>query len=239
MARAQQTDALTLEQEIESPAQAQQVSILLVDDHQENLLALEATLGYLDQNIVKATSGREALKLLLDQDFAVILLDVHMPDMDGFETAALIREREKSQNIPIIFLTAMHKSEGQVFRGYSLGAVDYIFKPFEPEILKAKVTVFIDLYKKTEEVKRQAELLLQKNQELDRRNKAIVELYQEIEKKNDELEMRVQQRTAELARVNTALQAEILERQRAEEERSQLLASEQKARAEAEAANHA
>jgi Signal transduction histidine kinase len=210
-----------------------------VDDRQENLLALEATLGYLDQNIVKATSGREALKLLLDQDFAVILLDVHMPDMDGFETAALIRERQKSQSVPIIFLTAMHKSEGQVFRGYSLGAVDYIFKPFEPEILKAKVAVLIELYKKTEEIKRQAELLMQKNQELDQRNKAIVELYREIEKKNDELEMRVEQRTAELARVNIALQAEILERQRAEEERTQLLASEQKARTEAEAANHA
>src|SRR5437764_5750264 len=239
MARAQQANALMLEQELGKSAQEQTVSILLVDDRQENLLALEATLGYLDQNIVKATSGREALKLLLDQDFAVILLDVHMPDMDGFETAALIRERQKSQNVPIIFLTAMHKSEGQVFRGYSLGAVDYIFKPFEPEILKAKVAVFIELYKKTEEIKRQAELLLQKNQELDQRNKAIVELYREIEKKNDELEMRVEQRTAELARVNIALQAEIIERQRAEEERTQLLASEQKARAEAEAANHA
>src|SRR5262244_1062233 len=88
-------------------ARDERVSILIVDDHQENLLALEATLNFLDQSIVKATSGREALRLLLDRDFAVILLDVHMPDMDGFETAALIRSREKSQSIPIIFLTAM------------------------------------------------------------------------------------------------------------------------------------
>ncbi|HJQ26136.1 MAG TPA: response regulator [Blastocatellia bacterium] len=228
-----------LEQELNEPARESQVNILLVDDRQENLLALEATLGYLGQNIVKAASGRDALKLLLDEDFALILLDVHMPDMDGFETAALIREREKSQTVPIIFLTAMHKGQGQVFRGYSLGAVDYIFKPFEPEILKAKVAVFIELYKKTEEIKRQAELLRQKNQELDQTNREIVELYREIEKKNDELELRVQQRTAELARANAALHAEILERQRAEEERLQLLISEQQARAEAEAANHA
>jgi signal transduction histidine kinase len=239
MARAKQADILMSEQTPETPAKEQAVNILLVDDRQENLLALEATLGYLDQNIVKANSGREALKLLLDHDFALILMDVHMPDMDGFETAALIRRREKSQSVPIIFLTAMNKSEGQVFRGYSLGAVDYIFKPFDPDILKAKVAVFIELYKKTEEIKRQAELLLEKNRELDRTNKAVIALYEEIEHKNDELEVRVRQRTADLARANEALQAEITERQRAEEERTKLLALEQKARAEAEAANHA
>jgi signal transduction histidine kinase len=239
MAGAKQANTLMLEQELETPGQEATVNILMVDDRQENLLALEAALGYLGQNLVKATSGREALKLLLDHDFAVILMDVHMPDMDGFETAALIRQREKSQSVPIIFLTAMNKSEGQVFRGYSLGAVDYIFKPFEPEILQAKVNVFIELYKKTEEIKRQAELLLEKNRELDRTNKAIVELYQEIERKNDELEVRVHQRTAELAETNVALQAEIVERRRAEEERTELLAREQLARAEAEAANHA
>ena len=239
MTRPQQEDTWMLEQELDVSADEVRVNILMVDDHPENLLALEATLSYLGQNIVKANSGREALKLLLDQDFAVILLDVHMPDMDGFETAALIREREKSQNIPIIFLTAMHKGEGQVFRGYSLGAVDYIFKPFEPEILKAKVSVLIELYKKTEEIKRQAELLKSKNQELDNTNRAIVDLYNEIEKKNDELESRVQERTSQLARTNEALFAEIAERKHAEEERTQLLISEQKAREQAEAANRA
>jgi signal transduction histidine kinase len=230
---------MMLEQPLETPAKEPAVNILLVDDRSENLLALEATLSYLEQNLIKANSGREALKLLLDHDFALILMDVHMPDLDGFETAALIRQREKSQNVPIIFLTAMNKSEGQVFKGYSLGAVDYIFKPFEPEILKAKVAVFIELYKKTEEIKRQAELLLVKNRELDHTNRAMAVLNQEIERKNDELEMRVRQRTAELAETNDALQAEIIERQRAEEERTRLLAREQKARAEAEAANHA
>jgi signal transduction histidine kinase len=235
----QQINTWMLEQEFDTSAEEQRVNILMVDDHPENLLALEASLSYLGQNIVKANSGREALKLLLDQDFAVILLDVHMPGMDGFETAALIRDREKSQNIPIIFLTAMHKGEGQVFRGYSLGAVDYIFKPFEPEILKAKVSVLIELYKKTEEITRQARLLQSKNQELDSTNRAIVDLYNEIEKKNDELESRVRERTSELARTNEALFAEIAERKHAEEERTQLLISEQKAREQAEAANRA
>ncbi|MFP5261731.1 MAG: response regulator [Blastocatellia bacterium] len=232
-------NSLVLEQELGDPAAGQKVNILVVDDHPENLLALEASLSFLDQNVVKANSGREALKLLLNQDFAVILLDVHMPDMDGFETAALIRERERSQNIPIIFLTAMHKGEGQVFRGYSLGAVDYIFKPFEPDILNAKVSVFIELYKKTQEIKRQAELLQSKNEELDSTNRAIVGLYNEIEKKNDELEVRVRERTAELARVNEDLFTEIAERKQAEEERTQLLISEQRAREQAEAANRA
>jgi signal transduction histidine kinase/AmiR/NasT family two-component response regulator len=218
---------------------AKQASILVVDDRQENLLALEATLRFLGQNIVKANSGREALRLLLDQDFAVILLDVHMPEMDGFETASLIRNRERSQNTPIIFLTAMHKGQGQVFKGYSLGAVDYIFKPFEPEILKAKVAVFIELYKKTEEISRQADLLRAKNEELDRTNSSVVELYRQIEKKNDELEERVQERTAQLAKTNLALQAEVAERRKAEEERTRLLVREQRAREEAERANRA
>jgi signal transduction histidine kinase len=215
------------------------VNILLVDDHPENLLALEATLGQLNQNVVKADSGREALKLLLDHDFAVILLDVHMPDMDGFETARLIRDRERTQSIPIIFLTAMHKSETQVFKGYSLGAVDYIFKPFDPDILKAKVSVFIELYKKTEQVQRQAELLAEKNRELDENNKAILSLYKEIETKNDELEMRVAERTADLARTNAALHDEIIERKKVEQERLLLLLREQEAREQAERANRA
>lgn len=143
-----------------------QVNVLLVDDHPENLLALEAVLEGLGQNLVRAYSGEQALRCLLNQDFAVILLDVHMPGMDGFETATLIRNRPRSQHTPIIFLTAYSKSDQHLFKGYSLGAVDYLFKPVDPEILTSKVSVFVDLFKKTEEVKRQATQLAAVNTEL-------------------------------------------------------------------------
>ncbi len=145
------------------------VNVLLVDDHPENLLALEAILDSLGQNLVRATSGAEALRNLLNQDFAVILLDVQMPDMDGFETAALIRQRERSRHTPIIFVTAFNTSDNMVFKGYSLGAVDYLFKPIEPEILKSKVAAFIDLFQKSAEVKRQATQLAAMNTELKKR----------------------------------------------------------------------
>ncbi|MBD1835626.1 response regulator [Cyanobacteria bacterium FACHB-472] len=142
------------------------VNVLLVDDHPENLLALEAILGSLGQNLVRATSGEQALRCLLNQDFAVILLDVQMPGMDGFETATLIRQRPSSRYTPIIFLTAFSTSDNFVFKGYSLGAVDYLLKPLEPEILLSKVAVFVDLFKKTEEVKRQATQLAAVNANL-------------------------------------------------------------------------
>lgn len=119
----------------------------MVDDHIENLVALEAALSDLDVNFIKAQSGQEALKHLLDKDFAVILLDVQMPGMDRLELANMIRGRERSYNTPIIFITAIGKSEEHVFKGYAVGAVDYIFKPFLPEILKAKVSVFIELFR--------------------------------------------------------------------------------------------
>src|SRR5262249_52829627 len=125
----------------------QKVNILLVDDKPGNLLSLEAILQAPNRNLVRASSGEEALKYLLDEDAAVILLDVHMPNIDGLETAALIRGRERTRNIPIIFLTA-HDSAGDpnVSYGYSLGAVDYIIKPIDPEALKSKVAVFVELY---------------------------------------------------------------------------------------------
>ncbi|BAZ19943.1 PAS/PAC sensor hybrid histidine kinase [Kalymmatonema gypsitolerans NIES-4073] len=145
------------------------VNVLLVDDHPENLLALEAILESLGQNLVRATSGAEALRCLLNQDFAVILLDVQMPDMDGFETATLIRQRERSRHTPIIFLTAFSTSDNMVFKGYSIGAVDYLFKPINPEILKSKVAAFVDLFQKTVEVKRQATQLAAMNKELRKR----------------------------------------------------------------------
>ncbi|HLK57260.1 MAG TPA: response regulator [Chthonomonadaceae bacterium] len=125
------------------------VNVLLVDDHPENLVALESVLERLGVTLRKAHSGMEALKWILEEDFAVILLDVQMPDMDGFETATLIRARERSRHIPIIFLTAINKSETHIFQGYSVGALDYVVKPFEPEVLRAKVAAFVEMYRNT------------------------------------------------------------------------------------------
>jgi PAS domain S-box-containing protein len=138
---------------------ADTVDILLVDDKVDKLTALEAVLADRNVNIVKAQSGMEALRLLLKQDFAVVLLDVHMPVMDGFETASLIRQRPRSEHTPIIFMTAVNAGEAHVSRGYALGAVDYIFAPVEPEVIRAKTAVFIDLFRKTEQVRRQSEWL--------------------------------------------------------------------------------
>ncbi|MFI5757879.1 two-component system response regulator [Streptomyces sp. NPDC051569] len=137
----------------------QKAKILLVDDRPENLLALEAILSALDQTLVRASSGEEALKALLTDDFAVILLDVQMPGMDGFETAAHIKRRERTRDIPIIFLTAINHGPHHTFRGYAAGAVDYISKPFDPWVLRAKVSVFVELYMKNCQLKDQAELL--------------------------------------------------------------------------------
>ena len=146
------------------------VDILLVDDNPNNLLALEALLSDIGARFVKARSGADALKCLLEQDFALIILDIQMPDMDGFETAAMIRSRDRSRRIPLIFLTAFNRSDTQIHRGYALGAVDFLFKPIVPEILRAKVAVFADLYRKTEEVRRQADLLrVAERQAADRR----------------------------------------------------------------------
>jgi PAS domain S-box-containing protein len=149
------------------------VSILLVDDRAENLLALEAILEPLGQTLVRASSGEEALKHLLTREFAVILLDVQMPGMNGFDTARLIKARERSRHIPIIFLTAISKEEAYVFEGYSVGAVDYMFKPFQPDILRSKVSVFVDLYRKQEQIKLQDELLREsERRELELRHRA-------------------------------------------------------------------
>ena len=194
----------------------QQVDILLVDDHEENLLALEAILVDPEYNLIRANSGRTALKHVLARDFAVILLDVAMPDLDGYETAELIRRRERSRQTPIIFLTANYRSDSHVFRGYSVGAVDYLFKPFSPEILRTKVAVFVELYQKREALKRQTQALL---------------------RAQDELEERVRARTRELAAANESLRAEVEERRRIEADRLLLLERERAARAQAEAVN--
>jgi PAS domain S-box-containing protein len=145
------------------------VNLLLVDDVEENLVALRAIIDPLGENVVTARSGEDALRELLLRDFACILLDVQMPGLDGFETASLIKQRERSKYIPIIFLTAISKEERHVYRGYSAGAVDYIFKPFEPEMLRSKVSVFIELHRKTEELKRQSELLREREVAHERR----------------------------------------------------------------------
>ena len=119
-------------------------NILLVDDRPENLLALEAILEPLGQTLLYAHSGDEALGQLLRNEVAVILLDVQMPELDGFQTATLIKQRERTRHVPIIFITAISKDEEHVFRGYSAGAVDYVFKPFNPQVLRSKVAVFIE-----------------------------------------------------------------------------------------------
>ncbi len=166
----------------------QTVNILLVDDQPEALLALEALLQGRERNIVKTRSGREALRQLLKADFALILLDVQMPDMDGFQTAELIRQRDSSKNTPIIFLTAGHKSEANIFRGYAVGAVDYVLKPIVPEILRSKVSVFVDLARQTELVRRQADQLRQSEQEALQLAQARANLLAELEVANRELE---------------------------------------------------
>jgi len=147
-------------------AAAQKARILVVDDDDRNLMALNLILEDLGEELVFARSGEEALRYLLHNDCALILMDVLMPDIDGYETAGLIRSRERSRHIPIIFLTAVSKDEMHEFKGYTAGAVDYVFKPIEPFILRSKVSVFVDLYKKTQEISRNAEqerLLLQEN----------------------------------------------------------------------------
>jgi len=168
------------------------VNVLLVDDHPENILVLKATLAPLNLNLVEANSGKEALKYLLEQDFAVILLDVMMPEMDGFETARLIREREKSRHTPIIFITAMFLGDADAFKGYSVGAVDYIMKPFFPEIIRSKVSVFVELFNKSEEIKKQAEVIRQIQQ-------------RDYERKLDETTARMQAETEQVRAEHRAI----------------------------------
>ena len=164
------------------------VNILLVDDQPANLVALEAMLQGLGQNLVQAGSGRAALKWLLTHEAAVVLLDVKMPDMDGFETATLIRERDKSRHTPIIFLTAADKSQTDAVRGYAVGAVDYLVKPVVPEFVRSKVAVFVELARKTELLRRQARLLQESEQAAHELADARAELVRDLEHKNRELE---------------------------------------------------
>lgn len=163
---------------------SERINILMVDDSSTNLLALEAILHAPDRNLIRASSGEDALRYLLDHDVSVVLLDVYMPGIDGLQTAELIRGREKSRDIPIIFLTANTTGHTHLSRGYSLGAVDYIVKPVDPAILRSKVNVFVELFKKTREVERQAQLLEKQNEEIKNANlerlRMLIELGHEL-----------------------------------------------------------
>lgn len=171
-----------------APGDDAPVSVLLVDDQPANLVALEAMLEGAGLDIVTAASGREALKAMLTGDFAVVLLDVKMPDMDGFETAALIRERERSRDTPIIFLTAQDRSATLAVRGYAVGGVDYLTKPIVPEFVRSKVAVFVELARRNRALRAQADRLRASEEEaraLADRQKALI---RDLEHKNRELE---------------------------------------------------
>jgi two-component system, sensor histidine kinase and response regulator len=173
-------------------------------------LSLQALLEPLDENIVLAASGTEALREVLRKDFALILMDAEMPGMDGFETAEFIRGRPRTSSVPIIFVTAHGMERKQMFRSYSVGAVDFIAKPFDPDILRSKVAVFVDLYKKSEEIKRQAELIHESElRDANRRQQELQEAMEREHMKNlaEELEKRVEERTSELIEANAEMEA--------------------------------
>jgi signal transduction histidine kinase len=157
------------------------VNILMVDDSRDKLLAMESILQSLGQNLVKAHSGGEALRLLLKQEFAIILLDVNMPGMDGFETASLIRQRQSLEHIPILFVTALSTTDSDIFKGYSFGAVDYVLAPMLPEILRTKVGVFVELWKQRRALQEQASTLRKLNQDLTVRADQLSAANKELE----------------------------------------------------------
>jgi len=170
------------------------IKILLVDDNENNLMSMEVALEKEGYIFSKATSGREALRILLhEEDFSLILLDVKMPIMDGYETAELIYQRDKLKRIPIIFITAHDYEEAAMFKGYRAGGVDFIRKPFNPELLRSKVAIFAELFNKNQ-------LLTQQEEKLQRMNSELVEL-------NQDLEQRVHARTVELENLNRELKA--------------------------------
>lgn len=154
-------------------ATEQPINILLVDDNPDNLLAIEAVLGDRSYNLVKCFSGEEALRRLLKDDYAVIVMDVQMPGMDGFETARLIKAREKTKEIPIIFISATSKESEHFYTGYSVGAIDYMLKPFVPQILRSKIDGFVSIYISNKRLQLQTELLHQKTKELERINQEL------------------------------------------------------------------
>jgi len=171
------------------------MAVLVVDDQPDNLLSAEAVLESLGEEVVTAESGAEALLRVLDRDFAVIVLDIMMPGMDGFETAEMIRSRERSRHTPIIFLTALGRNPEHILRGYNTGAVDYIVKPFVPEILRAKVAAFVDMARKSAQLEA-------RNREL----RMTIERLRAAEAENLALNRRLEQQVSELAEMNRDLE---------------------------------
>ena len=194
------------------------INILLVDDRPENLLALEAVLKDPAYRLVRAKSGAEALSHLGRDEFALVLLDVQMPGMDGFETARRIKRDARLRDVPIIFITAINKDPVHVFRGYDTGAVDYLMKPFDDYLLRSKVTVLADLYDKSRRIRQQQDELTRTNSELQREVRVREQTENALRLAHMDLELRVQERTAALASSNHALQQEIVERRRTEDQ---------------------
>src|SRR6185503_18913282 len=178
------------------------IKILVVDDREDNLFSIEAILEKDNYNIVKANSGRAALKILLAQhDFSLILMDVQMPDLSGFETATIIYEREKLKTIPIIFITAHDYNEEYIFKGYKMGGVDYIYKPINPELLRVKVGVFVELYRKNQQLLQHEKKLLATNRSLQKE----IEERKASEEKIKFLNTQLIQNNAHLKAVNEEL----------------------------------
>jgi len=185
-----------------SPVPKSDIKILLVDDREDNLFSIEAILEKDNYTIVKANSGRAALKILLNEhDFSLILMDVQMPDLNGFETATIIYERDKLKSIPIIFITAYSNDEDHVFRGYKMGGVDYIYKPINPDLLRVKVSVFVELYRKNHQLQLQEIRLLSTNRSLQRE----IEERKISEEKVQQLNQQLTENNAHLKQMNEEL----------------------------------
>ncbi|KOT62186.1 MULTISPECIES: response regulator [Streptomyces] len=174
----------------------ERAGILLVDDMEDNLAALEAVLGSLGEPLVRARSGEEAMKALLRQEFAVVLLDILMPGMDGFETASNIKRLDQTKDIPIIFLTGTESDSGFAFRGYSTGAADYLTKPFDPWVLRAKVNVFLDLHRKNRQLRR---LIKQDHARMDELADRISEIERRLSASDDPGERDLSESVARMA----------------------------------------
>ena len=199
------------------------VKLLLVDDRPENLLVLEEVLANLPCELLKTLSGQEALSKLLKHDVALVILDVQLPDMSGFEVAEFMRGKKRSQHVPIIFVTASDKEPLHVFKGYEAGAVDYLFKPLDPMILRSKVRVFIDLYRQKQLLQYQSRELELRMAELESEVTRRQEVEQELRRYQNQLEELVSARTEEIITVNERLRDEIVKHERVEQELRQVM----------------